>query len=307
MNLAGVDLNLLVALDALLTEENVTRAAARTSVGQSAMSASLGRLRSFFGDAILVRQAQRMVRTPFADSLVVPVRTALNAVDVVMSRRPTFDHRSDEATFTIIATDYVTMVLLRPMFAVLEASAPNVRIIVKSIEESYATTLRRGDADLMILPAELVDVQEGFESQALFSDRFVLVVDRAHPSVGESVTLEEMLNLKYASYHSGAINPIADADLERRGIRLRVEVTTGDFVVAPFLVSGTALASITLERLAKELAEPAGLRIVDCPVELRIIHERMYWNSRHTADVAHSWLRATVAQFAARLSDSGEG
>lgn len=296
-----MDLNLLVALDALLTEANVTRAAARTSVGQSAMSASLARLRLIFGDPILVRQGQWMVCTPFAEALKAPVRAAVTSVDAVFSRRPAFDHRTDPATFRIMATDYVIIVLLRPMLALLETVAPNIHIVVKPFEQTYAAALRRGEVDLVVIPVELLDGDEEFESEELFSDRYVLVVDGAHPHVQSSVTMEQLLRLKFVAYHSGAIHPILDADLERQDVRLTVVVTTGAFVVAPFLVSGTNLATITLERLADQLAELAGLRIVESPLRIRTIHQRSLWNSSHNGDLAHMWLRQTIAHFGASL------
>jgi DNA-binding transcriptional LysR family regulator len=296
-----MDLNLLVALDALLTEANVTRAAARTSVGQSAMSASLARLRLIFGDPILVRQGQWMVPTPFAEALKAPVRAAVTSVDAVFTRRPAFDHHTDPATFRIMATDYVIIVLLRPMLALLETVAPNIHIVVKPFEQTYATALRRGDVDLVVMPAELLDGDEEFESEELFSDRYVLVVDKAHPNVQGSIAMEDLLALKFVAYHSGAINPILDTDLDRQGIRLTVAVTTGAFVVAPFLVSGTTLATITLGRLADQLAEPAGLGIVELPLRIRTIHQRSLWNSSHNGDLAHTWLRQTIAHFGASL------
>lgn len=299
VNLTRMDLNLLVALDALLAEANVTRAAERTSVGQSAMSASLARLRLIFGDPILIRQGQWMVCTPFAEALKAPVRAAVTSVETVFNRRPAFDHRTDSATFRIMATDYV-IIVLRPMLSLLETIAPNIHIVVKPFEQTYATALRRGDVDLVVMPAELLDGDEEFESEELFSDRYVLVLDKAHGLHG-SVKMEALLALKFVAYHSGAINPILDVDLERQGVRLTVAVTTGAFVVAPFLVSGTTLGTITLERLATQLAEPAGLRILELPLKIRTIHQRSLWNSSHNADLAHTWLRETIAHFGASL------
>jgi DNA-binding transcriptional LysR family regulator len=301
VNLNRMDLNLLVALDALLTEANVTRAAARTAVGQSAMSASLARLRLLFGDPILVRQGQTMVLTPFAEALKAPVRAAVTSVDAVFTRRPAFDHRTDPAIFKIMATDYVTIVLLRPMLALLETIAPNIHIVVKPFEQTYATALRRGDVDMVVMPAELLDQDDGFESEELFSDRYALVIDKSHPWVRDTITMDELLALKFVAYHSGAVHPILDADLDRQGVKLTVAVTTGAFVVAPFLVSGTNLASITLERLADQLVEPAGLRIVELPLQIRTIHQRSLWNASHNDDLAHAWLRETILHFGASL------
>ena len=228
------------------------------------------------------------------------MRAAVTSVDAVFNRRPAFDPRTDAATFRILATDYV-IIVLRPMLSLLETIAPNIHIVVKPFEQTYATALRRGDVDLVVMPAELLDGDEEFESEELFSDRYVLVVDRAHPGLHGSIKMEDLLALKFVAYHSGAINPILDVDLERQGVRLTVAVTTGAFVVAPFLVSGTTLATITLERLATQLAEPAGLRIVELPITIRTIHQRSLWNSSHNADLAHTWLRETIARFGASL------
>src|ERR1700754_4132374 len=134
VGIASVDLNLLIALDALLSERNVTRAAERTSVGQPAMSASLARLRKHFDDQLLVRQGRQVMPTPLAESLVGPVREALAAVETVLVRSRAFAPRTDRAAFTIVAADYVTMVLLRPLFGAITDEAPYVRISVKPVE-----------------------------------------------------------------------------------------------------------------------------------------------------------------------------
>jgi hypothetical protein len=118
--------------------------------------------------------------------------------------------------------------------------------------------------------------------------------------------MEELLSLKFVAYHSGAVHPILDTELERQGVKLTVAVTTGAFVVAPFLVSGTTLASITLERLADQLVEPAGLRTVELPMPVRNIHQRSLWNASHNEDLAHMWLRKTISHFGASLPSQSD-
>ncbi|MFF5257884.1 LysR family transcriptional regulator [Actinomadura viridis] len=301
MGLGSVDLNLLVALDALLSECNVTRAAERTSVGQPAMSASLARLRKHFNDQLLMKQGRNLVRTPLAETLVDPVREALSAAEAVFVRAPEFDPRSDHAAFTIIAADYVTMVLLRPLLAALAEEAPHVRIGVRPVEVNFADQLRRGHADMVIIPTELSGGRLAFPHEPLFTDRYVLVVDRDNPDVGETVTAEQLASLRYVAYSAGAILTIADSELETLGLRLQVDVTTQEFVVASFLVTGTRLASFALERLARQLSDAARLRIVECPLPLRVIHETMFWNPRQTEDPAHRWLRGRIVDFARSL------
>src|SRR6516165_692691 len=113
MGLGGVDLNLLLALDALLSERNVTRAAERLSVGQPAMSASLRRLRKHFGDPLLVREGRTLLPTPLAGTLAPLAREAVTALEAVFDRQRGFDPLVDSRSFTIMASDYVTVILLR--------------------------------------------------------------------------------------------------------------------------------------------------------------------------------------------------
>jgi DNA-binding transcriptional LysR family regulator len=301
VGVASVDLNLLIALDALLTERNVTRAAARTSVGQPAMSASLARLRRHFDDQLLVRQGRDLILTPLAETLVGPVREAVTAVESVFVRSRSFDPATDRAAFTIVAEDYVTMVLLRPLLSALADEAPNVRISVRPADVGFADQLRRGEVDMVIIPTELTGARLAFPHTPLFTDRYVLVVDRDNPEVGEHVTADELAALRFVAYGGGSVAPIADTELQRMGVHLPIEITTRGFVVAPFLVSGTRMASLALERLARQLAAAARLRVVECPLPFREIHEAVYWSPRNTGDPAHVWLRERIIALAREL------
>jgi DNA-binding transcriptional LysR family regulator len=299
--LAGVDLNLLIALDALLTERSVTRAAERTSVGQPAMSASLARLRKHFHDPVLARQGRLLVLTPLAESLIVPVREAVEAVESVLGRSATFDPAVDQRSFTVVASDYVTLVLLHPLIGILAREAPGVQLNVIPVTPGFADELRRGQADLLILPPSVAGHRLAFPHELLFTDRFVLVADRHNPAIGDQVTAQEMLDLSYVSYSGGALATLLEAQLDSLGVRLRVEVSTQGFMVAPFLVAGTGLVSLVHERLANAVADAAGLRIVEPGLPLQPVHEALYWNPRHTEDPAHQWLRGRIVALAAEL------
>lgn len=302
MGLTGVDLNLMVALEALLTEQNVTRAAERTSVGQPAMSASLARLRKHFQDPLLVREGRRLVPTPLAESLIGPVRNALNAVEVVMGRSASFDPSRDERTFTVVASDYVTLVLLRPLLGRLASEAPGVQLNVVPLNAAFADQLRKGQADLLILPSEVVGQRFAFPHKPLFTDRFVLATHQDNTLVQDSVTMDELVKLPYAAYSGGPLPAIVETQLESLGVRRRIEVSTQGFVVAPFLLAGTPLVSFVHERLAQCVAEAAGLRFVEQPLPLQPIHEALYWNPRHTDDPAHMWLRERIVTLAGQMS-----
>jgi|SRR6516165_2549838 len=301
MGLGGVDLNLLLALDALLSERNVTRAAERLSVGQPAMSASLRRLRKHFGDPLLVREGRSLLPTPLASTLAPLAREAVTALEAVFDRQRGFDPLVDSRSFTIMASDYVTVILLRPLVAQLAAEAPLQRVNVVPVHGEFGEQLRRGQADLLVLPTELTGASFGFPHRHLFHDRYVLVADADNQEVGSEVSAEEFARLPYVAYSGGPLPSIADVQLDTLGIPRRVEMTTQSFVVAPLLVSGTRFVALVHERLARHVADVARLKVVEPPVPLRPISEALFWNPRHTADPAHVWLRDRIAERADQL------
>lgn len=300
MSLSGIDLNLLVALDALLTECNVTRAAERTSVGQPAMSASLSRLRRHFNDPLLVKNGRGLVPTPLAESLAHPAHHAIEAAEAVMSASAVFDPALDRRTFTVVASDYVTLVLLRPLFASLAVAAPGVGISVEPLKLDYDDQLRNGTIDLLIVPTAVAG-KLAFPHSRLFSDRYLLACDRDNPDVGETVTVEELSRLPYLSYNIGRAPGMAETELAEAGIHRNVELRTQSFVLTPFLLSGSRMVSMMHERLARHFAGQAHLRLLEPPVPLPAVVEAMYWNPRHTDDPAHRWLRERVAEIAESL------
>ncbi|QHE73843.1 MULTISPECIES: LysR family transcriptional regulator [Rhodococcus] len=143
MDLHRVDLNLLVALDTLLAEESVTRAAERLEVGQSAMSGTLRRLRKLFKDPILIKHGRGLVATPYAKSCI---------IDSLVVSGSAFHPATDQREFTITTNDYVAAVLLRPLLSMLAAEAPHVTLHIEPARDDFAERLRRGDTDLLILP-----------------------------------------------------------------------------------------------------------------------------------------------------------
>ena len=283
--LGNVDLNLLVALDALLIERNVTRAAARLSLSQPAMSASLARLRKHFDDPLLARNGRAYVLTTLAESLVDPVRAAVLAADAVLGRNREFDPTVERRTFTIIASDYVSLVLLRPFLADLETAAPAVTIAIRQIAADNDEWLRRGSVDL--------------SRTELFSDRFVLVADHDNPDITDGVDLDRFAELRYLSLTGGQPS-LVESQLDAQGIARRVEVVTESFAVAPLMVLGTGLVAVVQERLAR-LVAGTSLQIMDPPFALRPLTEAMWWNPRTTDDPAHRWLRRSLLERAGSI------
>jgi len=296
-----IDFNLLIPLHALLVEANITRAAERTMVGQPAMSASLARLRQHFGDPLLVRTGRKMVLTPLAESLVEPVGEAVATMHTVMDTSAAFDPAPLRRTFTVVASDYVTMVLIKPVLQEIVAEAPGVRLDIVSPREGLVPLVRRIECDLLIAPATSVPKELlTYPNQELFSDEFVVVVAEDNDGVGDSVTMKELARLPYL----GVDKPIpAVREMRREGYELdpRVAVQASHFAVTMHAVAGTQMATLVQARLFSHLAPGAGLRSVPLDAELPPLVQWMYWHPNYTADPAHLWLRDKLAKVAMSL------
>lgn len=300
-DLQRVDLNLLVSFDALMAERNVTRAAERMMVGQSAMSASLARLRKLFNDPLLVREGRVLVPTPVAESLTGQVRQALSMMEAALGSRRAFDPAVDAHTFTIMASDYVLVVLLRSLLGELRREAPNVRFNVRPISGDYDSQLRRGLIDLFVVPREVERSGVPLHAEDLFVDRLLCAVDRANTEVGETITIEQFERLPYLAYDGGPLPSAAQRQLRERGIERGIDVTTQSFVVAPLLVPGTPFLTLVYERLVRSLGADDRLRLLEPPFALTPITEAMFWSPRLEDSPAHRWLRARVRQAADSL------
>lgn len=303
MKLESFDLNLLVALNALLEESHVGRAAERLRVGQPAMSATLARLRSTFDDPLFVKEGRGVRPTPFAESLKAPVRAVLAQVESIVSAGSTFDPSADERSFTIVASDYVALILLRPLIERLGNLAPNVQIHVRPVEPGSLGALSRGLADLVIMPRELLPQRLTDPWEALFEDRFVCVV-AADADVGESITPDEFSRLPYlvSSSSVSELSSIVESRLDDAAIVRKVEMVSNSFVMAPFLLPGTRLITVIQEKLATALmGDKRSFRTLPTPVPLDSISELMLWPPRLTPDLGHEWLRKQLREIAALL------
>lgn len=300
MNLRNVDLNLLVVLDALLTERNVSHAGERIGLTQSAMSAALARLRELFGDPLLVRVGRGLVLTRNAEELIIPVRETLDRIEQTLLQKPGFDPGVDARTFSISASDYAGLVLLRPLVRAIATEAPNVVIHLLPRARDAARMLQTGQADLVIEPSELFG-NDGFPSTPLLSDRWLCVADAGNPLVTKAeLTCEQFLELPHLVYGIGIDRQLnlADQHLAGMGISRRIHVTVESFLLAPFLIEGTPLVSLVLEREIRALGSSLKIRLFEPPFALPDIHEAMYWHPRHTTDPAHRWLRDRLHQIA---------
>ena len=302
MELAGVDLNLLVALDALLDERSVTRAADRLGLSQPGMSNTLARLRRLFDDPLLVREGLMLMPTPRAESLRQPVQEALALIRQALDNRDGFDPATGHATFTVSCSDYSLLMLIGPLVRHLAATAPGLTIQVVPRAADAVRLLRDGEADLVIEPVEIMpDVT--LPRMRLFTDRWLCCVWEGTAEVGDRMTLETYLRLGHLVYSAARGHPISlvDTYLAQAKVPRRIEFTVESFLLAPFLLQGTDLVTLVPERAASHLRRTAAVRFLEPPLELPSITEMLWWSTRHTVDPAHAWLRARIAEIAAEL------
>jgi LysR family transcriptional regulator, nod-box dependent transcriptional activator len=301
--LRHADLNLLLPLDALLECRNVTRAAQQVGIGQSSMSAALARLRRLFGDPLLVRSGRVLELTPMGQALVEPVRNALLSLERMLAATPTFDPSTDTRSFTIVASDYVTLVLLRPLFEQVQRDAPGVALTAIPVGTATAAQLERAQADLVIMPKELSAYgMAAFPHRPLFSDRYVPTVWSQNRDIGDILDREAMERLPYAQLNAAGGGPsYVDIQLEALGIKPRVALSTLSFTLIPRLLPGTSLFGFVHERLLHFSPLRRELRILKTPVQLDPIVETMYWHPVFHSDPPHQWLRERITALAGNL------
>lgn len=302
--LANLDLNLLLTLDALLRERNVTRTAERLGVSQPAVSGALSRLRRHFGDQLLVRVGNRYDLTPLATRVAALTGPALAGVRRVFDATAEFDPSGLDREFTIVSSDYAATILAPLIARRFAAQAPGARLRLQQTTpyavDHAADTLR--SADGLIIPHGFVT---GLPYLDLYADRWVCVVSAGHPDVGDELTMDQLAELPWVVIFD---RPTAFAPASRQlrmlGIEARVEVVVDGFAQMPFLVAGTRRVALLQERLARLVAPVAGIRILDCPFDVVPVAEAFWWNPMFRNDPAHMWLRDVLLSASAELRPS---
>jgi DNA-binding transcriptional LysR family regulator len=300
MNISGVNLNLLVAFDALYEERSVTRAARRAGVTQPAMSNTLSQLRGLFGDALFVRHRTGLTPTARANELAEPIRKGLRLLQSALTG-PRFDPATSERRFVVAASDYVELVLLPALLRRLNQDAPQVRLALRpwGLHEA-PPELARGEADLMLgfygqLPPHHYE-------QALFDDEYVCVVRRHHPTVKSKLTLAKYLQLSHVLVSANAEGTgSVDRALLALGKQRTIGARVSHFLTVPVLVAQTDLVAALDRRVAQVFAGPLGLKLFPPPLKLPKGTIGQVWHEQQHADPGQRWLRALIADVASKL------
>lgn len=313
-NLAGVDLNLLVALDALLSERSVTRAARRVGLSQPAMSHSLARLRALLDDPLLVRAGAMMEPTPRAEAMAAPLREALATLAETLGAGARFDPATARWSARVASVDYATFVLLPPLMERLGARAPGVDLWCVTPPDDPMAALHRGDVDLGLTVLRPGDSLDGIGQRMLFEERFVCLVRKGHRLTRGRLTLARFAAAEHALIAPrGGRGGVVDDLLTGLGVKRSVRLALPHFLVAPHVVARTDLVLTVAERVARTMAASLPLTVLEPPLALPGFAVSLVWSARRTADPALSWLRgelehaaATVQRSARRRTRAGE-
>lgn len=296
MNLASLDLNLLVSLDALLQQRSVTRAAAQMGLSQPALSASLARLRRHFGDELLTRVGNEYRLTPLAVQLRERVRIALDGVERVFTAQPDFQPSSSRREFSMMVSDYAVVILGDTIAALLAEEAPQARL---RLTQNTPTAVERAHQNL--LTTDLLLMPHGFVSDLphrdLYRDEWLCVVSADNAEVAGGLTVEHLETLPWvATYHSPTASTPAARQMRMLGIEPRVQVVTETFLTVPALVAGTDRIALLQRRLIDQLPLNSGIRALPCPFDAGPLIEAMWWHPVFDADPEHAYLRAVVTR-----------
>jgi DNA-binding transcriptional LysR family regulator len=307
MQLNRFDLNLLVSLDALLREKNVTRASERLRVSQPAMSAALHKMRDYFGDQLLVRVGREMELTPRGLSLVEPVREALLRIQAALGTQPSFEPGTTRREFTIIVSEEAVPGFLPAILQQVAANAPEIRCRIELISQTALTRLEYGEADLCLSLDNLRLYEaraypESLRSVRLRPVRWVCAVDRDHPSVGDTLTAEQYYALPHVFGRPSGYSASAE-ELVRRlfDIDLTVHLTVPSLLHLPLVLAGTSYVATVPERVTALFSSLMPIKTFPLPFPTGEHYEILLWHKRHEPDPAHAWLRELIIALAQTL------
>ena len=290
MNTKKIDLNLLVALDALLAERNVTRAARRLGLSQPALSAQLARLRDLFGDPLFLPAQRGVTPTARAIELEAPVRQALDQVHNVLAGGRGFDPATADLTVAIACSDYAQVAVIAPLALDLRVSAPKLRIAIRQLDGAVlGQQMEAGVVDLAVMTP--TTAPPALRTRRLFHERYVTIARRRHPGVKGKLTLDDFVTLEHVvvSPRGGGLSGPVDTALGKLGRKRRIAVSTASFLFVPELVARSDLIATVPERLVRERAE--RLQVLEPPLPVEGFAIGLVWHERTHRHPAHRWVR----------------
>jgi LysR family nod box-dependent transcriptional activator len=301
MRYKRLDLNLLVALDALLIECNITKAAHRLNVSQSAMSGMLSRLRDYFEDELMTQVGRGMQRTPLGDELAGPVRELLMQVDSTIGLRHDFVPQEAQRHIRIASSDYGVSVLLTPLVRRLQRLAPYITVELMPLLALSDDIITSGQTDLLVIPEDFASKEHPCER--LVSDNYHCMIWIGNKAIGPVLDMASFLACGHVTPLFGPFRyPSLDERFFRQhGIERRLQVMTPDFESMAQTIVETDLVATMPSRLARVCAGRYAVRLLEPPMTVPPIRYCMQWHRHHTTDPGHRWIRAQLAAVAREI------
>jgi DNA-binding transcriptional LysR family regulator len=300
MDMNRADLNLLVSLDVLLEEANVTRAARRLKLSQPALSAQLARLRDLFGDPLLLpaEKGRGMTLTARAVGLRDPLRAALRDLDRVVTHAPEFDPAESTCAFQIAMSDNGVAILGVDLVAwVASHAGPGIRVAFRPVDPArIGALMENGDVDLLISIQSLIP--PAMKARVLLEDRYLMAQRRGHPRGTTAPDLDTYCALRHVlvSLDGGGFHGFMDDYLHRLGRQRQVAVSVPQYHLMPDILEATDYVGVMPSRLVQRFAR--RLDAFELPIPTHDISLYASWHPRMQADAAHQWLRELVATIA---------
>ncbi|MBE9182433.1 LysR family transcriptional regulator [Oculatella sp. LEGE 06141] len=305
INLAAIDLNLLVAFEALLEQRSVTKAAEQLQIGQPAMSAALSRLRILFEDELFVRLGRQMQPTLKAQAIAPAILAALQQIRQTITTSQSFEVTSSDRTFAIGSSDYTSFVLVPPLLELSHQTAPSINFRMIGFEkDSIGELLEQGKIDVAL--GVFPDPPRQTQWEPIFEERFVGIARQGHPALQQgTMRLETFAQLSHALTTlrrdtTGAI----DQALNEQNLERRIAFTTPHMLVLPFAISSSDLVAALPRRIALRLATVCDLIIFELPIKTKPWIVSMLWSTLSDQDEANHWLRDAIKAISQKIETS---
>ena len=299
MNLRNFDLRLLRVFDALMTEGNVTRAAARLNLTQSATSQALAKLRSALGDPLFVRSGQAMLPTAKAAAMAAPVREALELIFAAVNSSQVFDPRTSRRAFRVATTDHALMLFLPGLAKRVAVHAPGVQLITTAVSPDRGLEyIREGRIDLLIAYFVVTKVPGNFRTRQFFRDSYQVLARKGHPQFRSRMTLDGFAQAGHvvvAPRDTWLPGPM-DFALAQAGLKRDIRVMVPHYMVVPYVVAETDLIATVPARAAARMARGLPISTFRPPLEVASFKLEMAWDEPHHHDPAHKWLREQLIE-----------
>ena len=301
MRFKGLDLNLLVALDGLMTERNLTAAARSINLSQPAMSAAVARLRAYFRDDLFTMRGRELVPTPLAEALAAPTREALLHIQLSIASRETFDPAKSDRLFRVVLSDFMALVFFKKVIERVAQLAPGITFELIQFDDQPDEPLRRGEVDFLIFPE--MYMSNAHPKTTLFDETLVCVGCNENRQLARKLTFERYMSMGHVAAQFGRTRKpsIEEWLLLEHGHKRRIEVAVPSFSMIPPLLLGTERVATMHARLARQFAKMMPLRIVELPLPLPAFTEAVQWPALHNNDQASIWMREMMQQEASRM------